>query len=327
MDSDIIVQKIIEKTGRTYDDIQRTILNKQQELSNLVSKDGATYIIAKELGVDLFEDTKRRLEIKNVISGIKNLNLNAKIFRIIPKREFEHKGRKSQVANLILIDQTGKIRMSLWDTQLKLLEDLNLKEGQVIEIYGAYTRDNNGIPEIRLSRNGGIRILENSDIKVEIAAPQGKRIHISDMKEGEIYEVRAAIVQIFETGIFYEMCPECKVRLKRENDSFVCTKHGNVDPDYLTILNAVIDDGTGNIRAVFFRDNALKIIGMSLDQALIYKSDILQKINALGKEFILKGAIKKNKLFNKYEFVVSEVKNVDAKEEANKILNKLGRNN
>ncbi|MDD5417184.1 MAG: OB-fold nucleic acid binding domain-containing protein [Candidatus Aenigmarchaeota archaeon] len=321
MDSDIIIHKIIEKTGSSYENVQRMILNKQQELSNLVSKDGAAYIVAKEMGLDLFERSQHRLEVKNVIAGIKNLNLNARIYKIIPVKEFEHKGRKSQVANLILSDQTGRIRMSLWDTQIKLLD--NLKEGQAVEIFGAYTRDNNGIPEVRLSRKGGIKILESSDIPIESPKPELTGKYITDLKEGDSCEIRAAIVQLFETAVFYEMCPTCKTKLNKENGAFVCKTHGPMTPEYLVILNCVLDDGTDNVRAVFFRDNALKIMGMPLEEALGNRGNIFESLDILGKEFTVTGTLRKNKLFNKLEFVVSDVKDVDVKTEANKIIGKL----
>ena len=49
MDFEIIVGKIKEKANLTDEEINKKILEKQQELSNLVSKEGAAYIIAKEL--------------------------------------------------------------------------------------------------------------------------------------------------------------------------------------------------------------------------------------------------------------------------------------
>ena len=65
MDFETIVNKIKEKTNLKEEEINRKVIEKQQELSNLVSKEGAAYIIAKELGLDIFPKTKRRLEIKN----------------------------------------------------------------------------------------------------------------------------------------------------------------------------------------------------------------------------------------------------------------------
>ncbi len=322
MDSDIIIQKIIEKTGMSFEDVNRKILNKRQELSNLVSKDGAAYIVAKEIGLDLFEKSKRRLEIKNVVSGIKNLNLNARIFRIFPTREFEYKGRKSKVANIMLSDQTGTIRMSLWDTQIALLD--KLKIGLAVEIFGAYTRDNRGIPEVRLSRKGGINVLESSDIPFDAVKQEANRANISDIKEGGKYEVRASVVQVFNTSLVYELCPQCKTRLKKEGDGFVCKTHGIVTPEHLVVLNGVIDDGTGNVRAVFFRENALKVMGVGLEQIVENGSNILNDLDMLGKEFIFEGSLRKNKMFNKQEFVISDIKDVNVKAEANKIINSLG---
>jgi len=321
MDADIIIQKIIEKTGMSFDDVNRKILNKRQELSNLVSKDGAAYILAKELGLDLFEKTKRRLEIKNVVAGIKNLNINARVQRIFPAREFEYKGRKSKVANIILGDQSGTIRMSLWDTQISLLD--KLKQGQAVEIFGAYTRDNRGTPEIRLSRRGGINVLEDSDLP-SVSAVDIKRINIANLKDSEKYELRAAIVQIFNTNLLYEMCPECKSRVKKDDDGFVCKEHGKVEPEYLVVLNGVIDDGTGNVRTVFFRENALKIMGIGIDDLKANGTGALNEENILGKEYVFQGSLRKNKMFNKSEFVVSDIKNVNVKSEANRIIGDLG---
>ena len=53
MDFDTIVLKIMETTGLPKEDINMKIVDKQAELSGLVSKEGAAYIIAKELGLDL----------------------------------------------------------------------------------------------------------------------------------------------------------------------------------------------------------------------------------------------------------------------------------
>jgi len=322
MDSDIIIKRIIEKTGMSYDDVDRKILNKRQELSNLVSKDGAAYIVAKEIGLDLFEKTDRRLEIKNIVSGIKNLNLNARILRIFPVREFEYKGRKSRVANVILSDQSGTIRMSLWDTQLDIME--KLQPNQAIKISAAYTRDNNGIPEIRLSRKGGIRILEKSDLPEDVVKVEMERTNICNLGESGKYEIRAAIVQLFNTSLIYEMCPTCKTRLKKEENDFVCKTHGKVDPEYLVVLNGVIDDGTGNVRAVLFRENALKVMGVDIEAVKEAGAGIISNLTTLGKEFIFEGNMRKNKMFNKIEFVVSSVKDVNVKTEANEIINKLG---
>src|SRR3990167_4322146 len=80
-------------------------------------------------------------------------------------------------------------------------------------------------------------------------------------------EIRAALVQVFDTNPFYEICPECGTRVKEIQNSFSCEEHGEVEPSYIIIVSGVLDDGTGNMRAVFFRENAEKIIGMTAKEA------------------------------------------------------------
>jgi len=325
MDFNELLQKIIEKTGSSQDEIQKKILEKQQELSNLVSKEGAAYIIAKELGLDVFPKTKRRLEIKNVVPKIRDLKLSARVIRVFEPREFKGKnGKKGKVASIILGDETGNIRLSLWDDQTNIVEKLN--PGMAVETFGAYTREDGvGGVELRLGNRGGVRILEQSELPTfdKLKRPEAGRINISDLKEGEIAELRASLVQMFETSIFYEICPQCKRRVAKEGTEFKCDEHGKVEPVKTIVLSGIIDDGTGNIRIVFFRDVALELIGMDIKKALENEESFFDSIDVLGKEFIITGKARKNKMFNRIEFVATSVKEIDPIEEANKILNML----
>jgi DNA/RNA endonuclease YhcR with UshA esterase domain len=327
MDFDTIVLKIMDKTGLPKEDINIQIVDKQSELSGLVSKEGAAYIIAKELGLDLFEKTNRRLEVKNVVPGVRNLNITVRIQRVFEPREFVYKGQKGRVANVMLTDGTGTIRMSLWNEQCDHVE--KLKPGMGIEIFGAYTKDNQGKPEVRLSRRGGIKLLEKCDLPEieEVSfASVGGRTTISKIGETGTHEVRAALVQLFETAAFYEMCPQCNKRIKKDNGSFKCAEHGEQEPDFMLILSGVIDDGTANVRSVFFRDTALNLIGMKMEDALEIKDGFFEKLDVLGTEFIFSGQIRTNKMFGRKEFVINSVNKVDIKTEADKILNTLKSN-
>jgi ssDNA-binding replication factor A large subunit len=327
MDFNELLQKIIEKTGLKEEEVQKKILEKQRELSNLVSKEGAAYIIAKELGLDVFPKTKRRLEIKNVVPKIRDLKLTARVVRVFETRNFEKNGKKGKVASIILGDESGSMRLSLWDNQTDIIE--KLKPGMAIETFGAYTKDNGlGGVEIRLGNKGGIRILEQSDLpvleKLQKSSELGRK-NIADLKEGEIAEIRASVVQLFETSIFYEVCPQCETRVIKDGNDFKCPEHGKVEPAKTIVLSGIIDDGTGNIRAVFFRNVALDLIGMDIKQAL-EREDFFENLNILGKEFVMIGKSRKNKMFNRLEFVVNNVKEVDVVEEANKIINMLASN-
>ncbi len=327
MDLDSIIKKIKEKTEFTDEQVNRKIIEKQQELSNLVSKEGAAYIIAKELGLDIFEKTKRRLEIKNIIPKLRNLNLTARIVRVFPAKEFKKKDKIGKVSTVILGDASGTIRLSLWDKQTDIVE--KLKPDMPLEIFGAYTKENGvGGVEIRLGNKGGIKILEDSDIPPLDKLAQREEIgkNIADLKEGSIGEIRAALVQLFETNVFYEICPVCGTRVMKEANGYKCEEHGVVEPKQTMVLSGVVDDGTANIRAVFFRENALKLIGMNIEDALKIRDSFFESLDVLGKEFVFFGRVRRNAVFNRLEFVVNDVKEVDLEGEINKIINNLTTN-
>ena len=145
---------------------------------------------------------------------------------------------------------------------------------------------------------------------------------ISELREGESAEVRAAIVQLFETNFFYEVCPECGKRVKDGK----CADHGEVEPSKNIVLSGVIDDGTGNIRAVFFRENALNLIGMSMEDVLEKGDSFFGDLDVLGKEFLISGRVRRNKMFNRLEFVANNVKEVDIENEVDKLINNLKTN-
>jgi len=335
---DQIIEKIISATGLSAEELDRKIREKQRELSDLVSREGAAYIVAKEMGLDLVSRPRQKIDIKNIVAGIRNLTLEARVSRVFDIRTFEREGKQSKVANIILADGSGTVRMSLWDEQTDILD--NLKPGMAIEISSAYTKeDTRGGVEIRLSRRGTIRLLDSSALPAVEEMEKNTvigRIEIKDVKENENAEIRAAIVQLFETEQFYEICPECGTRLKQEKieiqpgiEAFAwkCVTHGTMKPKVTMALSGVLDDGTGNMRVVFFRELAAKVLGMSMDEIVAKKGKVFESVDVTGKEFVITGRVRRNKMFDRLEFVANDVKEVEPRAEINSLLNLFASNN
>ena len=326
MDFNELLNNIITKSSLSKEEVEKRIIEKQQELSNLISKEGAAYIIAKEMGLDVFPKVDRRLEIQNVVPMIRDLKLSARVVNVSDVRQFESKGRKGKVASVILGDSTGTIRMSLWDDQTEMLE--KLEPGMAIETFGAYTRDNKlGGVEVRIGKKGGLKILKETNLPTleEIQKAPDRRTmrkNISDLREGESAELRASVVQIFENKLFFDICPECGKAVRKDND-YTCSEHGKVEPKKSIVLLGVVDDGTGNMRAVFFRDVGLELLGMKMEEVLEKQNEIFDDLKILGKEYIMVGKLRKNKMFDRLEFVANHVREVDVIHEVNKILNRL----
>ncbi len=334
---DEIIQKITAATGLGLEEIERRIVEKQRELSNLVSREGAAYIVAKDLGMDLATRQQPKLEIKGLVPGIRTLDIQARVVRAFEPREFEREGKKSRVANVILGDGTGTCRLSLWDDQVELLQ--KLAPGQAVEIFGCYSKDDGrGGIELRLGRRGGIKLLENSALPQVGQMQSGtvaKRVSLSELKEGMAAEVRAALVQLFETEQFYEICPEDGSRLKQEEMEvqpgiqakvWKCAEHGMVKPQITAVLSGVMDDGTDSIRVVFFRDLSAKVLGMNMEEMVAKRGKLFEDVDALGKELVITGRVRKNKMFERLEFIASDVRETEPAKEAERLLNLFASN-
>ncbi|MCD6477636.1 MAG: DUF2240 family protein [Candidatus Aenigmarchaeota archaeon] len=320
-----IINKIVESTDMPKEKVEGLVKEKEMEFSGLISPEGAAHIVAKELGLNLLESISKELKIGNVPSGMKSVNVVGKVMRIFEPKEFTRNGEKGKVVSIILADETGQIRLSLWNEQVKSVESGEIHEGDVIEIINGYTKgDNFGGVEIRIGKSGKIK---KSDKKIDaVETGKIKRTKINKLSPGKFGEIRGAIVQFFETNPFFYVCPQCGARLVDNK----CEEHGEVEPKPVLILSGVIDDGYGNIRIVFFREQAEKVLGMSSEEAYELTENgkntkkLFDKLDEiLGKEFIVRGRTKINKFFERLEFIASEVEEVDPEKEAKGILNIL----
>ncbi|MBI4176946.1 MAG: hypothetical protein HY516_01115 [Candidatus Aenigmarchaeota archaeon] len=321
-----IVNKIKEQTGLDVAAVQNKIEEKKAELSGLISSEGAAHLVARDLNVDILTRVTHRLEVKNVVPGMRNAEIVARVYRVFPVREFERNGAKGRVANVVLWDPTGTIRLSLWNDEIKTLE--TLKEGDVVKIVGYSKEDNRGEPELRLGGRGKIEKTDAEFPAIVDAAETKNAANVGELREGATAKIRGAIVQMFESDPFYEVCPQCGIRVRANDNKFFCDEHQYVTPDYSMVLSGVIDDGTMSMRVVFFRDVAEKLLGMGVTQALEIARERMNRTapiteragGILGKEMVFGGRVKRNQMFDRLEFIVSEIGEVNAAEEANKIL-------
>jgi len=312
-----MVSRISEKTGVPKEDISERIKKKLDQLSGLVSKEGAAHIVANELGIKLF-DFSGELQVKSILSGMRDVEVTGKIMQVYDAKDFSTEKGKGKVASLILADQTGSIRLVLWNEQAEKVS--SLKEGVVIKVKGGYIRERNEQKEIHLNDKG--KLIECPGVIINVAEKraESKRKRINELSENDLNaEIFANIVQIFEPK-FFEVCPRCGKRAKFDNNAFSCGVHGSVEPAYSYVLNMFVDDGTGVIRAVCFRELVQKLLGMDSKNMLALKENpndfVNSKTELTGALVKLNGRVTKNAMFDRIEFMINALdKNPDLDEE------------
>lgn len=307
---DLLIDRIAKSSGLPRDEIERKVEAKKAKLSGLISKEGAAQIIAAELGIN-FED--QDLKVSELMSGMRKVNIVGKVINLFPIREFNKNGREGKVANFILADETGSIRIVLWDVNhISLIETGKIKEGDVVEIKNASTRDS----EIHLSGFSGFAkssVIMN-DIK---SSPSLTEVALEDARQGQSIKSRGVVVQVFQPR-FYKTCPECGKKVVNEDGITKCAEHGIVVSKDKGILNFVIDDGTETMRVVAFSEQINSLIPeedlKDDEKATKFRDDLL------GTEIYLTGKVNRNQLFNNLEVVASGIEKVDIE----KLVSELG---
>jgi len=301
-----ILEKIQEKSGLTQEEIKEKIDGKLKQLSGLISREGAAHIVANELGVKLFSSLGGKLQIKNILSGMRSVEVVGKVISVFELREFNSKGRSGKVASFIIGDETGTIRVVMWGDQAENIA--KLKENMIVRIANGYVRESQNIKEIHLNNMGKLIINPEGETIGEVKeTSSGKRKKINELNENDSnVEILGTIVQVFDPR-FFEICPECNRRAKLQEDGFVCETHGSITPNYSFVLNLFLDDGTDNIRTVCFRNQALKLLNKTHEQMLEYKDNPEKfeelKTELLGNIVKFVGRTTKNEMFDRLEFI------------------------
>lgn len=303
-----LVERIARYSGLTKEEISRKVEAKRAKLAGLISKEGAAQIVAAELGISF---DKEKMKISELLTGMRRVNVIGKIIDMFPVRSYVKNSREGKIGSFILADETGNIRVVLWDTNhIELIEQEKIKKGDVVEITAAAVRN----AELHLTGFSDIKISQEviEDVKTEQVF-YDKRIE--ELKVGENVKVRAIIVQIFEPR-FFEVCPECGMRVTNDVDGSKCPGHGKVLPVKRALVSLILDDGSENIRAVLFNEQMEKL-GIEADSERFFE----KRDDILGKEAFFSGRVRQNKLFNNLEFFVSDIQEIEVEE----LIKSLGR--
>ncbi|MEK6822470.1 MAG: hypothetical protein AABY13_01465 [Nanoarchaeota archaeon] len=320
-----VVLRIAEKTGLSEQDIITKIDAKCVQLSGLISKDGAAHIVANELGVQLIAHGGR-LKVKDVFPGMRSVEVAGKVTQKFEAREFARQdGTNGKLAAFTLADETGSIRVVGWGE--KADEVGTIPENAIILLQQAQARENNrGYKELHLGSQttitrdpAGVVITAVQSAPAMQATPSTRK-PIKDLAEGDQnIAIVGTVVQVFDPK-FFEVCPTCNKRSKPDaTGAVLCPEHGVVQPAWSMVGNAYVDDGSGSVRVVFFRNQLERLTKKSAEQLLSYREapELFEavKTDLLGVIIKVTGRSSKNQFFDRLEFVAQFVQEADPKEE------------
>jgi replication factor A1 len=234
------IELILKHTEYQRDEVLKMIDEKRQELGpEVVNDESAAMIIARELGIDLQQvSAKARIRIEDITESTGRVPLTARVVSINPVRAFTRKdGGDGKVASLIVADETGEMRVALWDEISRVVEEDIVKIGDIIQLRGGYVKKGLGDAlEINMGRMSGIKVLDEYEIE-DLGIDFGETVttKINELVEEKMYNISiiAKVQRVFPLSTF-----------SREGES-----EGKV-------LSIIAADETGEIRCVFWDKDA-----------------------------------------------------------------------
>lgn len=326
MSSEELVETIAEETGMDKDEIEKEVNDKVEEFSGMVSEEGALHLVAKEHGVELAEAEKNDLKVENIVPEMRKVNLKARVTNILDPNTFTRDdGEEGRVQNVILADETGTIRLTLWDEQTQIAEKVDV--GDAIEVAGAYTvEDNRENAELRLGDDAQVKMADDDEVpEVESGPTEAEETDIRGIQsENANYVVRGMVMNVYTSNPFYRVDPETGNTVREDDDGNYATKDGKEveEPESRLAVSAVLDDGTGNVRAVFFRQQARELLG--IDEETEKDGDVRAveeaAAEAVGTEIEVEGRTRYNDYFGQLEIIVNDLRDFDTDGQLEELL-------
>jgi replication factor A1 len=260
--------------------------------------------------------------LSEIEPNLSNVNVLGRVIRVLPIKEFSSAERSGKLASIILADDSGFSRAVLWNEMADKTLDIN--QGDAVLIRNAYTKQGlSGETELHVSNRGGLDINPTDKELPKMALLLEK--HASDKEIGSLgpedrnVKVSAKIIEVEEAPAVFEVCSECGSRIENIAGEWLCDNCGEAKPSYGMVVSCTLEDKTGSVRAVFYRELAEQLTGMSV-------ADVLNLIGQSGSEIepcrhiqnelsgsniSIIGNTRYNDFFDRLELMVSAISSQD----------------
>ncbi|MCO5381849.1 MAG: OB-fold nucleic acid binding domain-containing protein [Methanosarcina barkeri] len=172
------IESIYKKLSHVIskEDFLQRVQEKVENMGGLCDEPMAAMLVANELG---FSDMGRdSAKIGDITAESGPVNFVARVVSVFDTKEFtRNDGTIGRVGNMIVGDETGKIRVTLWDNMADLIKAEKVKVGQTLQISGYAKQGYSGV-EVNIGNNG---VLTESEEEIDVAASSQK---IKDVKDG-----------------------------------------------------------------------------------------------------------------------------------------------
>ncbi|HZA69288.1 MAG TPA: hypothetical protein VE548_06265 [Nitrososphaeraceae archaeon] len=156
-----------QKPDINLEQIKELIEEKKRKIgAGYLTDQGALFLVAADLGATFDNVQRTKRGIKDLYIGARDLDLTVRLLNSYPIRTFTKKDTNEKIENrtISVYDAGGSIKVRLWDNLTHVIEDNQLKPGDLIQIKNCYVKSAlNGKPIINIGEGGNITPYQGND--------------------------------------------------------------------------------------------------------------------------------------------------------------------
>ena len=278
----------------------------------------------------------KTVKIDELTPNMTRINIKFKCLNVEPAREV---GQGLIVSDALVGDETGIVSFTVWNENIDILKKgvtYSLENGYINVFQSKLTLNQGKFGNLQVSEENIDKInkINNISEKKFDVVKKDNRKKIHEVNNDDFVDIRASILDIPLRKPFYEACPKCNKKVKREQLEFKCPKCNEiVTPVDRVFYSILLDDGTGTLRVNIGGEIGEKLLNMNLAEMKNLLEDELQDeapvksrlADLLGKELIFTGKVRFSDFSQNYELQLRNFREIDVEEEINYLLNELER--
>ena len=159
-----------QKPDINLEQIKELIEEKKRKIgAGYLTDQGALFLVAADLGATFDNVQRTKKGIKDLYIGARDLDLTVRLLNSYPIRTFTKKDTNENIENrtISVYDAGGSIKVRLWDNSTHVIEDNQLKPGDLVQIKNCYVKSAlNGKPIINIGEGGSISPYQGNDASI-----------------------------------------------------------------------------------------------------------------------------------------------------------------
>ncbi len=257
----------------------------------------------------------QEMKINQIKPDMQGFSTVARVLRTYEPRAYTN----GTLASIIVGDDTGTIRTVLWNEKSDIVNELS--KGDAIRIKNAYAKSSQkGETEIHIGKYG--EIIQNEDLEIASLQDIEKSLvsekKIIDLQNDERHVLIKGKIADIDEGrkLLYMTCSSCNKRVQNAGGVWFCEScNGDVEPTPNLKISLSVEDETGSIRAVAFKESAEKILGLDMEEVMNIigetqdEAEPIRQVREglIGKPITLTGRVKYSDYSDQLEYLIEEV--------------------